>query len=210
MHLLIFGPTGGTGRALVAQALAAGHHVTAFVRNPDKMEPRHHERLRLVAGDAASGGPSVGEAMRGQEVVISALGVSKSFTPLGLIEKSVTHIIAAMQSHNVRRLIFTSALGVGETMSQTRLPLRIFMRLFLKKVYADKLAGEVLIRRSSLDWTIVQPALLTSGPLTGTYRVGERLPLSGFAKISRADTAHFILGQVESPTFVRKTVIVSY
>jgi putative NADH-flavin reductase len=210
MHLLVFGPTGGTGRALVAQALEAGHHVTAFVRNPDKMAPRHHERLRLVAGDAASAGPSVGESMRGQEVVISALGVSKSFTPNGLIEKSVTGIIAAMQSHNVRRLIFTSALGVGETMSQTPLPLRIFMRLLLKKVYADKLAGESLIRRSGLEWTIVQPALLTSGPLTGSYRVGERLALSGFAKISRADTAHFLLSQLSDRTYLKKTVIVAY
>jgi putative NADH-flavin reductase len=209
MHLLIFGPTGGTGRALVSQALDAGHHVTAFLRNPDKMG-RHDERLRLVAGDAASAGPSIEEAMRGQDVVISALGVSKSFTPNGLIQRSVTGILAAMQAQHVRRLIFTSALGVGDTTRDTPLPLRIFMRLFLKDVYADKLAGETLIRRSSLEWTIVHPALLTNGPLTGKYRVGERLALRGMAKISRADTAHFILSQLADQTFVKKTAIVAY
>ena len=34
MNLLIIGATGGTGRSLVEQALAQGHAVTAFVRNP--------------------------------------------------------------------------------------------------------------------------------------------------------------------------------
>ena len=37
MNLLIFGPTGGTGRQLMEQALAQGHHVTAFVRSPEKI-----------------------------------------------------------------------------------------------------------------------------------------------------------------------------
>src|SRR5690349_3392027 len=209
MQLLVFGPTGGTGRAIVSQALEAGHRVTAFVRNPDKM-PERHERLRVVAGDAASGAPSLGEAMRGQDVVLSALGVSKSLTPHGLIQRSVTSILAEMQAHHVRRLIFTSALGVGESTRDTPLPLRIFMRLFLREVYADKLAGELLIRRSPLDWTIVQPALLTNGPLTRKYRSGEQLPLRGFARISRADTAHFILSQLDDRAYLRKVVKVAY
>jgi uncharacterized protein YbjT (DUF2867 family) len=34
MKIIIFGPTGGTGQELMAQALAAGHDVTAFTRNP--------------------------------------------------------------------------------------------------------------------------------------------------------------------------------
>ena len=209
MQLLVLGSTGGTGRAIVSQALEAGHRVTAFVRNPDKM-PERHERLRVVAGDAASGAPSLGEAMRGQDVVLSALGVSKSFTPNGLIQRSVTSILAEMQAHHVRRLIFTSALGVGDSLRDTPLPLRIFMRLFLKEVYADKLAGESLIKRSNLDWTIVQPAVLTNGPLTRKYRSGERLPVRGFARISRADTAHFILSQLDDRAYLRKVVTVAY
>ena len=37
MRLVIFGPTGGTGRRLVERAIAEGHEVTAFVRNPSRM-----------------------------------------------------------------------------------------------------------------------------------------------------------------------------
>jgi hypothetical protein len=40
MKLAIFGATGGTGRLLVEEALAAGHEVVAFVRNPSKLTAR--------------------------------------------------------------------------------------------------------------------------------------------------------------------------
>ncbi|MCW2898195.1 MAG: NADH-flavin reductase, partial [Streptosporangiaceae bacterium] len=37
MKLTIFGATGGTGSQLVQQALAAGHEVTAVVRDPSRL-----------------------------------------------------------------------------------------------------------------------------------------------------------------------------
>jgi len=51
MRLVIFGPTGGTGRRLVERAIAEGHDVTAFVRDPSRITARH-ERLDVVVGDA--------------------------------------------------------------------------------------------------------------------------------------------------------------
>jgi len=206
--VLIVGATGGTGRSLVEQALTAGHSVTAFVRNPEKVG-RHHERLRVVAGDAASGAPSLSQAMRGQDAVISALGRGQSFKADSLIQRSVPHLLAAMQEHGVRRLVFTSALGVAETVQQVPLMMRVFARLLLRDIYADKAAGEALIRRSELEWTIVHPVGLTNGPLTGTYRAGERLALRGFPTISRADTAHFLLSQLDDRSYIGKVVVIA-
>jgi len=206
--VLIVGATGGTGRSLVEQALTAGHSVTAFVRNPEKVG-RHHERLRVVAGDAASGAPSLSQAMRGQDAVISALGRGQSFKADSLIQRSVPHLLAAMQEHGVRRLVFTSALGVAETVQQVPLMMRVFARLLLRDIYADKAAGEALIRRSGLEWTIVHPVGLTNGPLTGTYRAGERLALRGFPTISRADTAHFLLSQLDDRSYIGKVVVIA-
>ncbi|MYV67428.1 NAD(P)H-binding protein, partial [Streptomyces sp. SID2131] len=37
MRLTVFGATGGVGREVVRQALAAGHEVTAVVRNPARL-----------------------------------------------------------------------------------------------------------------------------------------------------------------------------
>jgi uncharacterized protein YbjT (DUF2867 family) len=38
MKLTVFGATGGVGREVVAQALDRGDHVTAYVRNPAKLD----------------------------------------------------------------------------------------------------------------------------------------------------------------------------
>jgi putative NADH-flavin reductase len=73
MKLLIFGATGGTGRQLVEQALAQGHAVTAFVRNPAKFHVSH-ANLRVAQGDVLRY-DTVEPAVTGQDAVLSALGV---------------------------------------------------------------------------------------------------------------------------------------
>ena len=207
--VLIIGATGRTGQSLIDQALEAGHQVTAFVRNPEKVG-RHHERLRVVAGDAASGAPSLSQGIRGQDAVISALGRGQSFKSDSLMRRSVPHILASMQEHRVRRLVFTSALGVAETVQKVPLMMQLFTWLLLRDIFADKAAGEALIRSSGLDWTIVHPALLTNGPLTKQYRAGDHLSLKGRPTISRADTAHFLLSQLDDRSYIGKVVALAY
>ena len=46
--------------------------------------------------------------------------------------------------------------------------------------------------------------------MTGSYRAGERIGLSGFPRIARADVAHFLLATLEAGTWRRKGVIVTY
>ena len=80
MNLLIFGATGGTGRALVEQALAQGHIVTAFARNPAKLAATH-DNLRKVNGDILEY-DSVETAMRGQDAALSSLGIRVKALPI--------------------------------------------------------------------------------------------------------------------------------
>ena len=207
--LLILGATGGTGFHLVTQALDAGHDVTAFVRNTSGI-PIRHERLRLIEGSVIDDRLRLAEAVRGRDAIISALGRGASLTSAGLIGQSVPGIIAAMQLGGVRRLIMISAIGVGPAYRDAPLFSKVLIRLFLRDLYADKAAGEELVRHSNLDWTIVQPAQLTNGSLTGTYRAGEDLTHAGIPRISRADVAHFILGQLGDATYVGRTVRIGY
>ena len=72
MKIVIFGATGGTGKQIIEQALAAGHHVTAFARNPSKIGLRH-KRLTVVQGELADA-PAVARAVDGADSVLSALG----------------------------------------------------------------------------------------------------------------------------------------
>ena len=43
MKLAVFGATGGVGRGVLSQALDAGHYVTAYVRNPAKLDLTHSD-----------------------------------------------------------------------------------------------------------------------------------------------------------------------
>jgi putative NADH-flavin reductase len=207
VKLLVLGGTGGMGRHVVSQALDAGHIVTVLARDPARVAVQHG-RLRVVDGDVKNIA-ALGDAMRGQDAVVSAIGRGKSFKSEHLIEESVPGIIATMRENGVRRLIFTSALGVGGTYRDSPILPKIFFRTLLRGIYADKLIGDEMIRNSQLDWTIVQPVVLTDGPSTRNYRVGEHLRLSGIDKVSRADTAHFIVDRIDDRSTFGKTLIVA-
>lgn len=83
MKLLVFGASGGTGRRIVEQALAQGHIVTAFAREPARVRVAH-ENLHVVRGDL-SRPDSVAAAVSGQDAVLSALGVRLPVVPVLLI-----------------------------------------------------------------------------------------------------------------------------
>ncbi len=207
-HVLVLGAAGLTGRHVVTQALAQGHVVTAFVRDPGAMTLTS-DRLRVITGDVTSDDPALASAVRGQDAVISALGRGKSFRSGGLIAKSVPRIIHAMESEGVRRLIFTSAFGIGETYRDTPWLPRLFIGTLLRGIYRDKEAGEVALRSSALDWTLVYPSGLVDAPATGRYRAGVRLSLRGFPTVPRADVAAFLLTQITDTAFVRAGVLIS-
>ena len=204
------GATGGTGREVVTQSLSKGHDVTAFVRDPRKITSPD-SRLRVVVGSATDDDGALARAMRDQDVVVSALGRRNSFRSSGLISRSMRAIVPAMESQGVQRLIVVSAYGVGDSSRDAPLLPRLMYRLLLRDIFADKKVGEDYLRRSDLDWTLVYPVALTSGPRTGKYRVGERLEMRGILpRISRADVADFILAQLGSATYRRKVAIISY
>jgi putative NADH-flavin reductase len=209
VRLLVLGATGGTGKAIVAQALSAGHDVTLLVRDRSKVTENHPQLTVVDGGDIAADGAALAGVMRGQAAVISALGRGRTFKSDRLIQRSVPRILEAMQANGVSRLVFTSALGVGDSYQDSPLLPRIFFRTLLRDVYADKLIGDRLIRASGLQWTIVQPAVLTDGPLTKHYRSGEHLALTGMPKVSRADTAHFIVDRLADPSTIGRTIILA-
>jgi putative NADH-flavin reductase len=210
MKVLILGATGGTGRSALKEAKALGHDVTVFVRDRSKLTADEQHGTRVVTGSLPEDERALTDAMRGQDAVISALGRGLSFKADDLMKRSVPVVIRAMSNAGVRRLIFTSAFGLGDTKRDTPLLPRMFAATLLRGIYADKRLGETLIRQSDLDWTLVHPTKLTDGPRTGTWRSGERLPLSPLPKISRGDTGAFLVSQLNDTSHIRKTVLVSY
>jgi putative NADH-flavin reductase len=211
MKIVIFGAAGATGRILVERALAQGHEVTAFDRHTAPLTIQH-PKPTLIQGDIFNSA-QVEEAIAGQDVVISVLGVRPSVT-IPVCSEGTEHIIAAMQKLGVKRFICQSGFAVaaldGEWREVPYLPIILPFFPKVKAMFADKVLQEQEIRQSELDWIIVRPAKLTDGPGTGDYKVGAPLPMGPRAKISRADVADFLLKQVSDDTYVHQVPRLRY
>lgn len=200
MNIVIFGATGGTGRHLVDQALAAGHHITALVRTPAAL-PVTHDRLRIVSGEVRDR-DAVAGVLAGQDAVVSALGPHQR-GPVSLCTEAIAAILPALARHEVRRLIVLSAYGAAD--SHHRDLYNRLLWLLQREKMLDKERMEALIRQSDTAWTIVRPAALSNGPRTGRYRLGTALRLRVTATIARADLADALLRQLTDTTYLRQT-----
>jgi putative NADH-flavin reductase len=207
MKVLIFGSTGSIGRQLVEQALAQGHVVTAFARDPAKLD-LNHVNLKVVQGDVLDFA-SVEKAVQGQEAVLCAIGAGRQGT---IRSEGTRHIVRTMEKVGVRRFICQTTLGVGDSRGNLNFFWKYIMfGLILRDAFADHEKQETYVKQSRLDWIIVRPGAFTNGERTGIYRHGfpateEALKL----KISRADVADFMLKQLTDDTYLHKTPGVSY
>jgi putative NADH-flavin reductase len=202
MKIVIFGAAGGTGRDVVEQALAQGHEVTAFDRNPSALTIKP-PMLTLVQGDIFDA-DQVEAAVVGQDAAVCVLGVGPQvMKPVCSI--GTKNIIDAMQKRGVKLFICQSAFAVAALDGEWQeVPWMVPILPFFPKVkamFADKIRQEQFVQQSNLDWVIVRPAQLTNGPKTGRYKAGIPHIIGPKAKISRADVADFILKQLGDKTY---------
>jgi putative NADH-flavin reductase len=221
VKLALFGATGGVGREVLSQALAAGHAVTAVVRNLSKLPAD----VDVVRQDLATPDPEVlTAALRDVDAVISAVGPHRA-AQAGIVASATAAITHAMDCAGVRRLVVISAAPVGVVPSThrpqpprydpgddtlMRYLLSPLIRRIFGRLYIDLAAMEDLLRAGSLDWTAIRPPRLTDGPLTGAYRTAIDRNIRHGLTISRPDVAHLILSVLQQPGTVHHSVGVAY
>jgi putative NADH-flavin reductase len=210
MRLIVFGASGKTGREIVAQALERGHNVTAFVRNPAKLNISH-ERLRVARGDVMDAA-SVDAAMADHDAVLVALGHRRYLGPSDILSRGTRHVVEATKKHGVRRIVCETALGVGDSAGRLGVYYTLFVIPFILPFYwYDKGRQERVVRESGLDWVIVRPGQLTNGRRRGQYRHGPNVGNYLWSvSISRADTAEFMLSQLGDTPYLNSAVSVCY
>lgn len=206
MKIAVFGATGGTGRQIVQQALAAGDQVIALVRDPAKLA-LDNANLTVVTGNVLDAA-KVEETLQNAAAVVVSLGNTDS-NPDYVVSQGTQVIVDAMKRiGQPKRIIIVSSLGVGESKDQVSFTFKMLMTTVLRKPMEDKERQEALIKASDLDWTIVRPGGLTDGPATGSYQSGLD-PKIGAGQVSRADVAAFVLKQLTDLTYLHKTPAIS-
>jgi uncharacterized protein YbjT (DUF2867 family) len=207
MKILVVGASQGTGALAVKAALAQGHQVTAFARQPDKLV-LEHPSLTRSSGDFHQF-ESVVKAMPGHDAVI----VTASSTTLkgfrenpSYFSQGTANVIEAMKATAVKRLVVLSAMGVGDSRKLANFLVdKLVISFLLRTPFQDHERQEKLVMESGLDWVIARPGRLTNGPACGEYvktPLVEKVPSS----ISRADVADFLVEAATTDTWLRQAV----
>jgi putative NADH-flavin reductase len=213
MNVAIFGANGRTGTLLTERCLAAGHNVSALVREPSGFPLR--DRVRIVKGSIFDP-VAVGDTIRNTNAVFSALGAHSPFKKEDVLERAVPLIVSRMEEHGPKRLIALGSAGALATSLDKQPAWRrwivqtIVYNVFLKYPVESQIAQYKALSASKLDWTMVMPPMLTNGTGRGSYRIdGEALPRNG-ARIAREDVAAFMFAQLASADWVGKGVYITW
>ncbi len=205
MKVLVVGAAGKTGRAVVEQAVKAGHEVTAFLHSDTGYDI---PGVAVRVGDATDAS-MVQAAVTGHDAVIDTVAGKTPYRHTTLETRVAAAVVAAMQHHSSRRLVVTSLLGEGDSIANTTFPLKILLATFLRGAKPDKAGMESAVRGSGLDWVITRPPVLTDKPAIGGVRVFATDSREQAHSITRADLAAFLVAQLSSDEHLGKAVVVA-
>jgi putative NADH-flavin reductase len=206
MKVVIFGANGKTGTLITEQALAKGCQVTAYIRRAGSLTLQH-PNLKMIVGNINES-VKLKEAIAGSDTVISALGGGSLSRHSTEIIAGIDQIVTQMEQEGVKRFIYLSSLGAGDSRYLMSILIRFFIAYIMLRVpLANHTINEQRIAKSKLQWTIVRPAGLTNGPKTGRLKHGtEKKILKGGPQISRANVAAFLLEQLSDTRYINSAV----
>lgn len=202
MRIAIIGASAGVGLQCVRQALTRGHQVTALARHCDAL-PSQDSRIRVLAGDATHLA-DLHAAIDDADAVVVTLGMGRSVRATTLFSDAARVLLQVLDAKTLPLVVLTG-FGVADSLHYQPWFVRPLFRLVLGRVYDDKAEMERIITGGYRDWVMVRPGILTHGPARGLYHVFPTLERGmKVGRISRADVAHFMFAQAESPTCLRQ------
>lgn len=202
MKIIVFGATGGVGRHVVNQALQTGDEVTAFVRDLTKLQIEN-DHLHVVRGDATNA-EEVSAAIAGHDAVISCLGSNKMVAKSTQLEEMTQHIVASMEAHHVKRIVYTASAGINNELPGVGG--KMVMKMLQNVLIDHRHAVNLIQAHKDLQYTIVRPLGLTNDDYTGAYREAKEGVPENARNIPRADVAHFILKALGDDTYIGESV----
>jgi len=217
MKIALLGASGFVGSALLDEALARGHEVTAVVRHPEKLANR--PRLTARAGDV-NDTDALAALVAGHDALISAF--NPGWTP-GTVRpemydeqvRGTTSIIAAAKKAGIERVLWVGGAGGLEVAPGVRaIDAPGFPEWIKPGSRATTQALEQLRNEPDLEWSFLAPsAVLEPGQRTGKFRLGGDQLLvdaGGESRISVQDYAIAMIDELEQPRHLRQRFTVGY
>lgn len=198
--IAVLGATGRTGWRVCEHANAAGHSLRVLARDPARLGDAHRDAY-VITGDVLNTA-AVDALIHGADAIISALGADDFKTPGSTLSQGMLNIVAAAQTHGVRRILAVAGGGVldapggGLRSEQPGFP-PVFAAITRQHQGTWR-----ALRESGLDWTLACLPDLTEEPRTGQFRSAvDVMPVDG-KSISRDDLAFWLVEQIDRTEFI--------
>ncbi len=216
MNIVLIGATGYVGRALLEEALARGHRVTAVARDPSALPAQ--AGLSLRPADIDGGDPAaLASVLRGHDAVLASFNAGGWNNPR-LREQTVAgyaQILAAAKQAGVPRLLVVGGAGSLEIApGQQLLDQPEFPAEYRDGAQAMREVLDALRQERALDWSFLSPAAhLVPGERSGRYRLGGDgllVDAQGESRISVQDYAVAMIDELEQAAHSRRRFSVAY
>lgn len=206
MNITIIGASAGIGLETVKRGLNRNHSITTLSRT----EIAEKKSIKMILGDATNKA-DVTNAIQNADALIITLGTGKNMKATTLFSDFAKLIVEIDRENKIAiPFIFVTGFGAGESKNYVSWLVKMFLKYFLKDVYADKTKMEEIITNSDLNWTVVRPGRLLDKELTEKYRIENKL-FKGIkiGGINRADVADFLIKQAEKQTELKKYIAIT-
>lgn len=213
--VVLIGASGFVGSAILNEALNRGHHVTAVVRNPEKIKIQN-ENLVIKKADVSSL-EEVYNACKDANAVISAYnpGWDNPNIYNETIEVYLT-IIDGVKKAGINRFLMVG--GAGSLFIAPGLRLMDSGEIPEKILPAVKALGhfylDFLRKEKEVDWVFFSPAAdMTPGVRTGKFRLGKDdmiVDKVGNSHISVQDYAVAMINELEKPAHHQERFTIGY
>jgi putative NADH-flavin reductase len=208
MHITIIGASAGIGIETVKRGLNRNHLITTLSRSEFEMEGE--KSLNRIIGDATNKADLL-NSIQNADALIITLGTGRNMKATTLFSDFAKLIVEIHTQKKINSpFIFVTGFGAGESKNYVSWLVKMFLKYFLKDVYADKTKMEEIITNSDLNWTVVRPGRLLDKELTENYRIENKLFKGiNIGGINRADVADFLIKQAEKQTELKKYIAIS-
>jgi hypothetical protein len=212
MNIALIGASGFIGSALLGEALARGHEVSALVGRPERLAKRTH--LRAIKADVQDGA-ALAAQLKGHQAVVSAFSGHAQTDVLGYYLSGFRSILQATKQADVPRLLVVGGAGSLEVAPGVLLiDTPEFPAAYKGTAEGARQALQLLREEEHLDWTMLSPSLMiVPGERTGQFRLGGDQLLFGAAgdsRISVQDYAVAMIDELEGPAHRRTRFTAGY
>jgi putative NADH-flavin reductase len=212
MNIALIGASGFIGSALLSEALARGHRVTALVGHPEKLAAQPN--LRALQVDVMNT-QALAAQLRGHDAVISAFSGHASSEVYETYVQGIRSIVNAAKQAATPRLLVVGGAGSLEVAPGVQLvDTPAFPEQWKATALGAREALNILRSETGLNWSMLSPsAMIAPGERTGKFRLGNDQLLTdaqGNSHISLQDYAVAMLDEVEKPAHINRRFTVGY